>query len=125
MNESLVIPNSDHWDELLNPTLMIIDSCSLYLAITSSFGFSIKLSFVWCFFNVSASCPTTGGVVWASRQADTGTGLNCYLFTPYNNPSQLYLNSEALSYCRSLAVDANHVPGLLSVDTQAEKVFGQ
>ena len=40
------MPNSNHWDELLNPTLMIIDSCRLYLAIEPSFGFSIKLSFV-------------------------------------------------------------------------------
>ena len=64
-----------------------------------------------------------GTSTWIQRQADTGRGLNCYLFTSYGNQSQLFLNSEAALYCRALAVDAYHVPRLLSVDTQAEKVF--
>ena len=60
-----------------------------------------------------------------SRKADFGSGINCYLFTPYNDQSALFLNSEASTYCKSLAISSKLVPFLLSVDSEPEKVQTQ
>ena len=78
-------------------------------------------SYICVIMYFSAVCPNQGGT-WISRSTDYGTGNNCYLFTPYNNQSMLFLSSEAASYCRSLALNSSLVPFLLAVDTQSEKV---
>lgn len=68
------------------------------------------------------SCPTKGGQ-WVSRNADTGSGYNCYLFGDYSNSDNLKTKVEALRFCQSLAMTGSSVPQLLSVNTAAEKQF--
>ncbi|XP_053376223.1 C-type mannose receptor 2-like [Mercenaria mercenaria] len=68
------------------------------------------------------SCPSKGGS-WVSRNADKGSGLNCYLFGDYSSESVRKTQPEALQYCQSLADSGNNVPQLLVVDTAAEKQF--
>lgn len=75
-----------------------------------------------CELDNAPSCPTKGGT-WVSMTADVGSGINCYLFTPYNNKSSLFISPEAASYCRSLSIDASLEPFLLALDTATEKVF--
>ena len=67
------------------------------------------------------SCPSSA---WLSRPADSDSSLvNCYLLTPYNNVNLTMTQSEAADYCTQQAVSGNAIPALLSVSSQAEKVF--
>ncbi|KAH3891696.1 macrophage mannose receptor 1-like [Dreissena polymorpha] len=73
--------------------------------------------------NVSA-CPTrSDGGYWLTRNSDSGSGFDCYLFGNTSTYDALMTYAEARDYCPTLASTTNQIPALFVLDSAAERSF--